>query len=392
MKKLRGFTLVEVIISIAILGIISVGFLAAISSHYSYLNKTKEISEEVFLAQAEMEEKIDIVKDSIRENDGTITLKQKTIFADLGGIVVDYYEMQEPISSKKYYTLVSDVKPDILGVIELESLSSKLKQETQDSSVGYANDSFDIIGTFKNNDLYKFDHLLNVVEWYVSTDKFIMPMPKSATFDINDDIAYYSYYYPLFPRDYILIDNDVVNNFGTHNVTFPDLSSYAGRHIVFTATPGAKSGKIGKQLASKPIFISALPIIDDVVTHFDASYIDPTISDETDINGTNIGVKRWYDLSSIFGRNTPNQYAEPINTTQYPDLIKMEINLGFAGQYVRFDNDNKRLRIINQGTKNNDVYIYSVVRNRVITDKSKFLKNGTNDLFIEENQVSNPDE
>ena len=51
MSKRRGFSLVEVILAIAILGIISISFLTVLSSHFVFLNKTKDISQEVFLTQ-----------------------------------------------------------------------------------------------------------------------------------------------------------------------------------------------------------------------------------------------------------------------------------------------------------------------------------------------------
>ena len=55
----KGFTLIEIIVSIAVLGIMSMGFLSFLSNHYSLLNSTKDISSEVFLTQRDIEEEIE---------------------------------------------------------------------------------------------------------------------------------------------------------------------------------------------------------------------------------------------------------------------------------------------------------------------------------------------
>ena len=80
---------------------------------------------------------------------------------------------------------------------------------------------FTVVGNFENDDEYKWDHLLNVVEWYVSTKEYTTPLPKDPNFSLNDDIKNDSYYYPLFPRDYVLVSNETINNFGSHERTLP---------------------------------------------------------------------------------------------------------------------------------------------------------------------------
>lgn len=379
MNNRKGLTLVEVILSIAILGIISVAFLTSISSHFTFLNKTKSITQEAFLAQREMEKEIDVIKDKIRKNE--LSLKEKTIFNSLGGVKVKYYEVEKTYNNKAYYTLVSDVKPEILEPIELESIEIKLKQGTTEVSYGYGTGGFNVVGSFKNDNKYKWDHLLNLVEWYVSTEDYNMPLPKAPDFDLNDDILYYSYYYPLFPRDYILVSNETIYNFGTHERAFPKLDSYAGRHIIFTVTPGAKSGKIGKQSVSKPVFVSGLPITDNLAIHFDAGFIDPSDENEVKEAGGINKVEKWLDISSIYGNNQPSQAAITPSSYEKPELLKTEMGVGFIGQYVKFS-QNQYLKIENQNTENKTIYVFSVVRNRSINEESLFLDNGDKQLTI----------
>ena len=101
----KGFTLIEIIVSIAVLGIMSMGFLSFLSNHYSLLNSTKDISSEVFLTQRDIEEEIDLVKDRIRNKDASLVLKEKTIFSALGGIKVRYAEVKKTHNNRTYLML-----------------------------------------------------------------------------------------------------------------------------------------------------------------------------------------------------------------------------------------------------------------------------------------------
>lgn len=386
MKTNRGFTLIEVIVSIAVLGIISVFFLGAMTSHLSLLTQTKKITKDIFLVQREMEVEVDIVKDKIRKNE--LTLVQKTIFDSLGGLEVNYYGVSKNLNNREYYTLVSDVKPDPLELIELESSDIKLYQGTDEVEYGYGMHFFDIKGIFKNLEAYKWDHMLNQVDWYASNTEYNMPMPKDEDFNLEDDLLLNSYYFPLFPRDYELIDNETIYKFGTSEVNFNKLPQFAGRHIIFTVTPAAKSGKLGIQEVTKPIFTSALPIIDNIVMHFDAAYIDVLDSNEVQKINNDWFLNKWLDISSIIGNSTPNQ-AAIYGTNGKPIVKRTDIGLGFIGQYVRFVN-NEYIEIKNQATSGDNITIIAVVKNRSKTESTAYLKNGDITLDLDPN-IENKD-
>lgn len=377
MKNRKGLTLIEVVLSIAILGIISLAFLLSMTSHFTFLNKTKNISRNSFLAQREMENEIDFVKDKIRKKE--LSLKEKTILNDLGGINVNYYEIGKEYYGRDYYTLVSDIKPEIHEPIKLENIDIKIEHNTKIVPYGYLSADFKVEGSFTNKDDHKWDHLLNVAEWYVSSDNYIMPIPDGLTLDDN------IYYYPIFPKDYVIVDNDTIYNFGSHKVDFEKLKDYSGRHIVLTATPGAKSGRIGEQMVSKPVFISGLPITENLIMHFDAGFINPLDINQVDINNK---VKRWFDLSSIYGNENPNEYLEQTDSNIQPELKKTEKNKEFRGQYVNFNNT-EILSINDSLNSNKELYLIAFVRNRVKTEDSIFMKNGTNEFNVSKDTEEN---
>lgn len=378
MKDRKGLTLIEVVLSIAILGIISLAFLLSMTSHFTFLNKTKDISQDVFLAQREMEKEIDFVKDKIRKKE--LTLKKKTILNDLGGINVNYYEIEKEYYDSEYYTLVSDIKPEIYDPVKLKNINIKIEHNTKIVPYGYLSGDFKVEGSFSNKDEHKWDHLLNVVEWYVSSEDYIMPIPDESTLD--DDI----YYYPIFPKDYVIVNNNTIYNFGSHKVDFEKLENYSGRHIVFTATPGAKSGRIGEQMVSRPVFISGLPITENLIMHFDAGFINPLDTDQVDANNK---VKKWFDLSSIYGNENPNEYLIQNDSNMQPQLKKTEKDKEFRGQYVHFNNT-EILSINDNSNFNKELYLIAFVRNRVKAEDSIFMKNGINKFNVpkdtEENQ------
>ena len=68
MLKNRGLTLIEVIVALALLGIISVAFLSSLSTHFAFIVNTKTITENTFEAQRAIEQEIDEVKEDLRKN------------------------------------------------------------------------------------------------------------------------------------------------------------------------------------------------------------------------------------------------------------------------------------------------------------------------------------
>ena len=391
MKKNNGFTIVEIIVALALLTIISTFFLFLIANHFGILNKTKAITEEVFLAQRDIEEEIDSVKQEIQEiiNGNTPTdprpLKDQTIFAAaLGGIEVSYYETEIDLNGRVYFTLVSNIKPEPLEIIRLDSIDSKLLHNTNEVEYGYATTDFSIEGEFSNLNEFKYDHLLNQVEWYVSSEKYNMAMPKSASFNMEDDLVYNSFYFPIFPRDYEIIDNETIYKYGTSIVDFDRFAEFGGRHIVFAVTPAAKSGKLGEQLMSAPIFVSGLPSTENLIMHFDASQIDITIPNEVQIVGSSWFVWKWFDISSIIGHTVPTEYAQ--NSSNQPVVKRTESGDAFIGQYVSFG-ENQKLDITQSAS--GELTVISVIKNRSVVEEAEYLENGGTVHKIEASSVEN---
>lgn len=408
MNNRKGFTLVEVILSLAILGIISISFATIISNHFLFFSKSKEISEVMFQTQKEMETMIDETKKSIRDETnlkvgdeidvgGTmLTLKTTdNIWSSIdpanNGTKIKYFEAERTQNNKLYTTLVSIFKPKIEPQLELLSIGIKAEKNKAEVPHAYSTEGFSIIGNFENHRdaVSTYNLLINVIEWYVASEGFNMPIPdnKELQSELDNDVLEVSHYYPVFPRDYILVANETEMEPDFYEKIFPQLQSYAGRHVIFTATPGAKSGRIGKQSVSKPIFISGIPVAEILAIHLDASFINPYDNDEIVEDNPGISVKAWYDISSPYvyksGRYQYDEAAKVLYSNSRPQLLKTEMGKPFIGQFVRFSNTNQILKIVGQGTRNKGIHIFAAVRSDTEhSNEIPFLKNGNSSITI----------
>lgn len=436
MKNNRGFTFIEVIIALALIGIITVGFVSATSNYFGFFNRTKEISQGTFETQGNIEDFIDEIKTAIREkkefkvgdeldidNKKLKVLQMKGIWKKIDsrnkGADIRYFEIVEDYNNKTYATLITDYKTPIEDQLKISDIQIEINNNNIVVPYAYSINRFKILGKYQNfyddkNSKTKYDHLANTVEWYVSDEKFNMPMPDDENLrsQLLDDVLEVSYYYPVFPNDYTASDAGWIydQNFYNPNygeTEFPEmyLKEYKGRHIVYVVTPGSKSGRIGELKASNPVFISGLPIINNLVAHLDASFIGSNMDIDTKktneietIKENNINkryINRWNDISSEYKKISGKyDFAESANPrsksdiTNKPQLFKTKMDEPFIGQFVNFTDENQVLNLNSQGTNGKNIYVFAAIRsNKELDENDKsfrdiykepimFLKNG----------------
>jgi prepilin-type N-terminal cleavage/methylation domain-containing protein len=354
MRKRKGFTLVEVIVAMAIIGIVAIGFLPALTNNLAFLKQTREITRDSFLAQEDIEIEIENIKQGI--DAGTESLSTMTLFsADNGGVTVSYVPISNVFNGVDYYTLVSDSRLPELEELQIFNVNADLRRDVLEIYNAYPLAENNVEGTYENDPVTIHDWMVNVYQWYVSVPGFNIPVPEGndSTFHYQEQVAEEDFgtKYPVFPYDFILLADETGDTLG-------DLSQYAGRHLVFVVTPAAKSGKLGVRTWSDPVFVSGLTDTDHLIMHLDASYIDPyntaMVYDETQ-------VLRWYDLSSIFGNAYPDQYGAPTSSTRRPTLYDMPVGSTFNARYVQFSSASD-IQITGQGTNGSHLYVYAVVR------------------------------
>ncbi|MBM7561385.1 Ig-like domain-containing protein [Fusibacter tunisiensis] len=367
MRRKKGFTLVEIIVAIGLIGLLSAGFLGVISDNYGFLFETKQITEDAFLTQKQMELSIEDLKEDI--DTGGVTLTTVNLFEN---IPVSYAELSEDYDGRKFFTYVSDTRLPQIEKLKISDVAIRLNYNVFETVYAYNYAPTNLEAVFTNDSLTLSDLMVNLYAWYVSKPGYNMPVPKGpdSSFNYLEDVPEADIFdrYPVFPRDYELIATETSNG-------MLDLSAYSGRHIVLTVTPAAKSGRIGETGISIPVHIHGLEDTSNLALHLDASYIDPYNPNEV-LSSADRRVIRWYDLASNIGEAAPTEYMSNSNASSRPALHDTDPLNSFVSRYIRFTNTSS-LAIVNQNTLGETVNYFAVVRGRDAAAEETIFTNGS---------------
>lgn len=368
MKK-NGFTLIEIILSLAIMGIIAAGFLSVFSANMNFIVIDRERTSNQFLGQEQMEAEISLVKSKIKDPTEGAALTYVTL-EDVfePGIDIKVLSVSHTVGNQTLVTLLSDNQPLSLPVPSIESVTATLRSNAIPVDFAYAKPSTNIVGAFVlspvNADLF----LVNTYRWYVSRAGFNIPVPHGAITEME-----WGNKYPIFPDDYALIET-------TTDINLNNVTAYGGRHIVLEVTPASKSGKIGEPVPSHPIYISGLPIISkEPLLHLDASSIDLEDTNQYVLVGDDYFLKKWVDISSY------SKDAVPSNAASRPLIIENEINGEFAGRYINY-NDSTDSIVNHNALLGETLTVFTLTRG---DDSSPYFENGSVQLFSTGEMINN---
>ena len=315
MSNNKGLTLIEIIISIALLGIISITFLSSISSYFSMLSNTKNITQDVFAAQKTIEDEIEAVKNEVNAGGAPSGPQTYTLFTGADQRAVTAYPREVVISNnRKIFTIVADTRmPEfIVPVASDPGLTPRINDVVVAHSYALEpNTSMKVTSVVNPNGVF----LLNKHEWFVSSAGFNIPMVKNPdNLDEDNDLGRL---YPLFPEDYVPVPiKSESNQLNVSSINADMIKNYPGRHIIYTISPFAVSGKKGATVFSNPVFLSGLPILNGLKLHLDASFVskENTEGHVRVVSPDEIYAKQWPDLS----RNGNN--AEQNHSSSQPRL------------------------------------------------------------------------
>lgn len=230
-KRKGGFTLVEIIVSLALVAIIAVGIIPAFAAQLKLTIQTKEITAQTFDAQAELENVIHTLKEALvtpAADDETaiagVSAVTKSIFGTGRDVTLYRLIKDFPYNADKNFQVFLSKK---LAEMEVRQLlvAEGVTIEVSDETIHKVADlkktpQPTLIGKCSTNTDPNF--YTNIFKWYVS---------KEGDPD------------PLFPEDYqqILPGN---------TSTLGDLTQLANRYIVFTVTPVDIHGVRGNEVRS----------------------------------------------------------------------------------------------------------------------------------------------
>jgi prepilin-type N-terminal cleavage/methylation domain-containing protein len=287
MKKInqKGFTLIEIILSLAIFAIISVGFLGVFSSiSINTFNSTK-LTEDAFLAQQEIEDKIASVKSDLESNivPTGLTSSSKALFTGTNARTVVVYHLQQNITTGQVIeTYVSQTRPpslqtpSITSAVTIAAFSGTTKEDYP--NIGMPNLSLDL-----GNELVVDNPGLLIrylYYWYISNPGYYIASSP-----------------PTFPDEYQIITDH------TSRLISEVPAEYAGRFIKLVVTPVGEHGRMGTSVESNALYISTMPLNDNLIFHLDANYVNK--DDTTQIRTTTVSgkvynyIKKWNDIGPL---------------------------------------------------------------------------------------------
>lgn len=390
----NGFTLVEIVVAIGLLGIIAVLFLTAFSGQFSMFSRTRQITDNLFRSQEIIEKDIDNIKTKLVENPGSISnptisynLFSGIYSRQVSGFVSDTLSHS---SDTRLVAVVSDGRLPAFPVPEIVSVDLKIDRNgtlathSLDNHENVASPGLSLKATSdieENSVYYTSRH-----EWYVSNPGFNIPVIPTS--DANYDVLVDSdldlgRLYPIFPNDYSPIPIEAYSGMSAESILASLSETYAGRHIIYKITPFAASGRMGDSVVSDPVFMSGPAVNSGKILHLDASLIskadfNPTSGSLVAIN--NKKVKKWKNSSGN------NNDAVQNNTDLMPSLT--EVNYSDSsfvwGKALTGETTSARLNIpsfVGGSSLGNYTVVLTAKRINAISHNILTAKNGGSEIW-----------
>jgi type II secretory pathway pseudopilin PulG len=285
MRMRKGMTLVEVVIAFLLLSLLAAIFLQNMTRQYALMARAKAITENVFQAAKKVETETRDIRDALDRGVAYPLGAPHTYTMFSGGADerdITYYPVMEAIndiegnpSSKTLYAVVADVRQPEFVVPEITNFQALLRSGGVVVGGAYADSSavIDVEADVDDPGLL----LMFKYQWYISDLGFPLTWKNVEMSDPGIGINV-----PMFPNDYSIIPYATSSQLA---IT-PDM---AGRHALCVVTPASVSGKMGKAVLTKPIYIYGLPVLGGLKAHYDASLVElPT--------GV-FGAYSWQDIS-----------------------------------------------------------------------------------------------
>ena len=287
MRK-KGFTLVEVILSIALIGLIAVVFVPAMSNGFRLLTESEKFVVDSYVKQQDVEKLLEQKRNEIATGTGTsqISVFGKNVSGHLITINIEGHGEINAFQPERTvtYDMIEIIarghagNPDVL--MDVVSVSPRPTTVNMFQLDGTVNTSLEFL---VNENYFTVNeptlHLLNVYRWFLTSEQVYNPSYNLDNFFVikewNPARGLVSFAESETQKVIPNIQNSPDYNrfkfsevISGYSLTTEELINlYGNRFIYYSVTPYSISGRIGKEDLSNPIYINA-PKIEIVRANF----------------------------------------------------------------------------------------------------------------------------
>lgn len=269
MKKVKGFSLIEVIVAIVLLGIVATGIMPTLSFSYRNLRQSQVFTQDTYDYQEKMEQLIEEKKGE--DPTDPLTTKTVTIFGK--SITGHIIRVNDKASSDMTVFVAKDSIPNVVPVIAaapeikvyngamlhtpvtpldmtnasltMSSVDPLITNETKPSFLmfvyrWYLSDEMDRTATAPT----KTKEYTAIKEWNEAKAALTFEQSNNLSFIPNIEADYNKLNISSLRTALALSEEEWINQFGN-------------RYVMYGVTPYATSGRIGKEMLSNKVYIEA---------------------------------------------------------------------------------------------------------------------------------------
>lgn len=269
MKKTKGFTLVEIIVSVVFLGLIATALVPTFSFSFKQLKNSEAFTQDTFAYQQKIENQIEQKRG--QDPQGQPNTKEVTIFGKkvTGHLITVNDSTSSEVTVFVTKNSIPNIVPVIDSAVEIKAYRSA-SIITPTTPIDFIDQTIHLEAKDPTiSDETEDAFLMFVYRWYLSSEMSASDSPSDNTKayiavkewnEAKKEQAYSDTYQLSFipnikDKYNQFITGEVKTGLGLTNEEW--INSFGNRYIMYGVTPYSNSGRIGKEVLSNKVYLNA---------------------------------------------------------------------------------------------------------------------------------------